>query len=552
MDLRYDFIQPNNRPSGIGKNLYILGTSEDGPYMHPTLIADPTEAETRFGSEDKGDLVRAFKEAYEINQEISIYLMRITGKSATLNIGGFLTEEQALDGDARWTDEALSFYTTHAGERYNDIRVVLETTPMPDMYLLRLITPEGDNFVYNLSDYENIGHLTRAINQDCRSGLHPMLVSSELPDAPVEIFFPNFEYDEDTSITESLGRAFEEGEDGLDVTKNDLYIALDQAYELLKGRQIDILTVPGARVDDVYPKAIYTSDKVENSAYYALDTYAANRDYLDLLDTLADNQAVSFQDQMINFCKEQMALGYMTHGVMGFNSMEKIPDIHVRDDSYILQLIATAIVKDRYGLNELKGNDYIDKGYFVSLVFSDVIFNKGLFNEYYTNAATTYAAIMTGYFDTTTNAKLPETVTLRYEISDSTMAELARYGVVSYRDSVRHGLVVNSGVTASLWTHELHNVANLRMVQLTIGFINDAVDSLYANDVAYSDESRRSQIESLISQRLNELVRMGVLIWFDYRLVFAQAAPIGAVYIKLMTKYTVEAISTSAKIERRE
>ncbi|WP_421021518.1 hypothetical protein, partial [Klebsiella pneumoniae] len=90
------------------------------------------------------------------------------------------------------------------------------------------------------------------------------------------------------------------------------------------------------------------------------------------------------------------------------------------------------------------------------------------------NGAVHYAAILTGHFDTTTNAQLGDDVELLYELSSYTMQELARIGVVTFRNSVRLGNVVASGVTAGSPESELHSVANLRMVQITIAYMNQA------------------------------------------------------------------------------
>jgi hypothetical protein len=517
---RYDFILPGEqRPAGIGENLYILGTSEDGPIMQPMRINDPQHAARVFGDRLKGTLVRAFEQAYDINSNIPIYLMRITGKSAKLKIAGFV--------DGEYVD-LINLRMIYGGSKYNDVVVRVEHRETTGETVLAF--DFGDyNVSYALNEHMDIDHLIKHINEDARANIHHIFATTEYGHLPTEIVT--------ASYTDSW--QFTGGEDGVDATRDELYIACDEALTLLLGRPIDVIVLAGMYVDDVHPVAFY------GQAVYGNAMYASNEDFLQLVDTMDNNRFVSYHERLIDFCRDQMKLGYMSHGVIGLRPLKTVPDTIEHDDSYIVRLVQATIFRDRYGLMEFRNGQWSDKGHYISVAGFEPIFRQGTPQEYYDNGAVAYAALLAGHYDTTTNVKIPIQA-LRYELSEDTMGQLATLGVVTVRNSVRNGYVVTSGVTAAHWESELHDVANMRMSQLTIANMNDIVQTIYESDIA--PEVRRLFTEKLVKERLEELARLGVLVNYDYRILFDPKNDYGTIALTLQTKYTVEGISTSAEI----
>lgn len=522
--MRHDFKLPKHLPTGIGNRLFLLGTSEDGPYMEPVLVRSKFEAESIYGSKDKGTLVKAFNEAYDRNEDISIYLMRITGKSATLDIEGFVTDP--LD-----PKHVISFRSVHAGAKYNDVSMQVVYDEDKDAHIFYLTLPNREQIFYEMPTYMTVGAFTKTLNEDCRAGKHTIMASTDYPQTPfaaLQFFLPS-----ETRLIE--------GDDGLTATKDELYLACDLAYQILQGRAVDIIVPVGMYVDDVHPAYLY------GSAIYGSAFYSSTSDYLSLVDTMNNNKVVSFHEQLIEFCREQMRLGYMTHGVMGMRSLPSIPFNVENDDLYISRLAQSTAFKDRHGFLEYQNGRWYDKGYFVSVVTMDLWFEG---HTYYGNAAVRYAAMLTGHYDSTTNMKLGDDVSLRYELSPKTMAGLSRLGVVSFRNSVRHGIVVHSGVTAASPQTELHNVANVRMVQITLAYMNEAVDLVY--DAYPNHDMRRNFLEQLVKTRLGELYDAGVLEAYDYAIQMRNDGVKGEILLTLQGKHTVEAIQTSAEISYKQ
>lgn len=524
LTMKHDFRLPKHLPTGIGNRLFLLGTSEDGPYMEPVLIRSRYEVEKIYGSGDKGTLVKAFNEAYDRNEDISIYLMRITGKSATFDIEGFET-------DPFDPKHLVSFRSIYAGSKYNDVAFQVTYDENREIHIFLLTLADGERISYEMPTYMTIGGFTKVLNDDCRLGRHTIMASTDHPETP----FSALQFFLDLEVH------LQDGDDEINATRDELYLACDLAYQILQGRPVDIVVPVGMYVDDVHPAYLY------GSAVYGSSFYSSSSDYLSLVDTLNNNKVVSYHEQLIEFCREQMRLGYMTHGIIGMRPFVSVPLNVENDDLYISRLAQSTAFKDRHGFLEYRNGQWYDKGYFVTVVTMELVFANG---DYYNNGAVRYAAMLTGHYDSTTNMKVGDDVSLRYELSDKAMAALSRLGVVSFRNSVRHGIVVHSGVTASSPDTELHNVANVRMIQITLAYMNEAVDIVY--DEYPDHDMRRNFLEQLVKDRLNDLYEAGVIEAYDYAIQFRSDGIKGEILLTLQSKHTVEAIQTSAEISYKQ
>lgn len=521
MTTKSDFLLPEKRrPLGIGKNLYLLGTAEDGPLLEPMLISTKKKAREIFGDENRGTLVKAFDEAYDSNREISIFLMRITGKSATLEVVD-------LNPDSGELGTLVHAHSIYAGTKYNN--VFFDIQPYDEEKMALELHDLHGVHIYPIDEYITLGDLAQQVNRDCRAGKHPVLLSVAAPHMRFMDVHPNF-----------IEAYLEEGEDGTDATKDDLYLASDIAYNILKGRPVDIIVPVGMYLDDVHPAYLY-GESMYGSAFYS-----SEEDYLRLIDTYNHDKVVSYHEQLIEFCREQIQLGYMTHGVIGFKPLRKVPLTIESDDSYILRIVEATAFRDRYGLVEYTNGYWIDKGFYISVVSAELVYNEGTPKEYIASGAARYGAIASGYFDTTSNLSVGDDVSLRYELSDSTRSQLSKLGIVTFRDSIRLGLVVGSGVTAAIERNDYHNFANTRMVQLAIAFMNEAVTMVYESD--YAGEMRRTFLEELVIERLDQLSQAGIIEKFGYEIRFLNDDSMGEIILQLQTKYSLEALVVSAEV----
>lgn len=522
--MKHDFILNENAPIvGIGKTLFILGTSEDGPVMQPVLVTTPDQASQIFGDRNKGTLVKSFEQAYDIDSTISIYMMRISGKSATFEI----VDSEVWNPTTELYDSyILRMKTKFGGEKYNNctFQIVKGTTTV-----MKLTFPEG-SVEYVLDNFMSLDHLVQQINADCRAKIHPFLAYTRKPD-----MIPT-----DACPDPSNPIAFVDGADETDLSKDEMYIQLVDAYKLLVGRPIDVLIPTGVYVDDVHPVSIY-GDGVYGSAYYA-----SNRDYLGLVDVEDEGRAVSFHEQLINFCREQNQLGYMTHGVIGIAPLENVPDTIEFDNTYIKRLVETTVFNTRYGFTQFKDGQWDDKGFYISVFASEFIYRPDEPDEYYDNGAVSYAALITGHYDTTTNMPMPGNIRLRYELDPLVLADLSKLGVVTCMNSVRNGIVVTNGVTCAHHSKDLHSFANVRMVQLTIAHMNDVVRMV--NESEMDSDIRQIFLDDNVRKRLEELKEQKVLTNYTYKVVTHPQSWVGRIDVTLETKYTVEAIATSASV----
>lgn len=526
MSSKYDFKLPRIRSEGIGTNLYLLGTSVDGPYMEPTYIRSKEEARRIFGDDAKGTLVKAFDEAYDRNREISIHLMRITGNFATLDLMG-------LDSNTMDYTTLVRFTSIYAGEEYNSTSLSFSLHEDDEIPVLTMNTPQGI-FSYHLPEYITVGEVSRLINEQCRAKKHSIMVSTEYLDLPFSKLFPSLE---DEVFLEG-------GEDGLDVSRDGMYMACDIAYTLLLGQPVDIVVPVDMYVDDIHPSYLY------GDAMYGSSFYSATRDYLQLLDTHNNNRVVSYHEQLIDFCREQTQLGYMSHGVIGLRPLATVPSDVIHDDSYIMRIVEATAFRDRYGFLEFINGNWIDKGFYISVVSSELVYNEGTPQEYFASGAVRYASMVTGYYNGTTNMNIGDDISLRYELSDSTRSDLSKIGIVTFRDSVRLGLVVQSGVTPSLAETDYHNFANVRMIQMTIAYMNEAIQIVYDND--HDIEVRRRMLEELIRSRLLTLREVGIFEDYAYEIQWLTDDSEGEILLTLQSKYTVEGIQIGSTISTKE
>lgn len=519
--VKYDFLNRRESPKGLARNIYLLGTSEDGPIMEPIHVKSKEKARAIFGDENQGTLVKVFDEAYDSGKEISIFLMRITGKSATFEVGGIHPETGELE-------TLLLAQSIYGGTKYNEISFSFEYDVEQEISCF-VIHTENEKIYYPMTTDMNLLEFSKIINEDCRKKIHPVMISVIDYDIP---FY---------SIAGMLdGASLADGEDGIDASRDELFFNCDTAYTLLLGKAVDVIVPVDMYMDDVNPSFLY------GEATYGDSFYSNRKDYLQLIDTYRNDRVVTYHEQLIDFCRQQAELGYMSHGVIGLRPLSVVPKNIEEDDSYILRIVNATAFRDRHGFVEYEKGYWLDKGFYASVVAMDLVFHKGTDKEYVSNGAVRYGTLIAGHYDTTTNSSLGDDVHLRYELSAKTRNQLADIGLVTCRDSVRHGIVVHSGITASVSQNELHSIANTRMVQVAIAFINEAVELLYESD--FVSEMRRVYLEEMIKARLKVLAENNVIIDYAYDIRYLSDDSRGEIILQLETKYTVDGIVAYANI----
>lgn len=519
----YDITNYPHQTIKRGKTLLLMGTAADGPVNIPIPVTSVEMAQRVFGT--SGSLYRAYQRAYAVDSTILIYMMRISGEHATCDFYGRNDYE-----DYR---PVLKMRTLSGGEAYNEMQAMIREDENNVQYLQFVFPPhlEMDTLMYNLADYQTMNELVRAINEDSKYQRSCVHASTGYPEYPTT-----------SIITANSVETFAGGEDGIYMSKDDLFLALEYSYGLLDGYYMDYIHPVDARFDDTHPIAFY------GSAIYGSDYYHAERDYLSLQDMENEGQIVTFHRQLIDFCKRQESLGIMTHGIIGFNNVANPASVEREEYSYILELAKATAIGNRYGLSTFASGSWIDNGYYVSVISGEAYYLEGTEEEYYENLATSYAAMLAALspLGTTTNLAIPGIGRLRYEFTSDEIRELSYLGVVAPRNSVRYGNVIANGVTAALPDSDMHSIANVRQVQLTISYLNEAIDEYVGEPIL--SLIRRRVLHTVIENVLVSLKEEGILIDYSYNLEYDESRGSGSLSVDLQAKNMVESVSASAAL----
>lgn len=506
----------------FGQNLFLIGTSQKGPYMEPTLVTSPENAEKVFGSFHAGNLVKAFNEAYSEDRDIPIYLMRIGCTPSSLTVYAYGEGEEAsmtLEVDDVIDDFAYSL----------EFRVA--SIDDGDLKKYAILKTSSGYIYYEITAQMTVNDLSRLINKDYRDKIHSIKCSAIDPNCMLNYLYE--EYEEQIL-------SFVPGNDGTDINKNYTYLELEMAYEILQGRNVDIIVPVDCFIDDIHPAFLYAGD-----SYYGTAVYDRRKDYLSLLDSENNNAPVTFHEQLIEFCRRQTLLGYMSLGIMGFRPLAAVPETIAYDNSYITRILDMTAFRRQTGFIDYVNGRYFDKGFYLMPVGSELMFTyNGL--SYHDNGYIRYAALTASTMQTTTNMMVGDDVELRYDLSNQTRSDLSRLGIVTFRKSVRKGIVVQSGVTAASEQTDYHTLANVRMVQLVISTVNDVIEYIRSQD--YVGEILRNYVESSLAEALSVLKSTGVVTEYGLQVNWLSDGSEGEIVIAIKSKYMTESIQINSQL----
>lgn len=522
MTISYDFQRGQTASSEFGQNLFLIGTCAKGPYMEPTLITSPEQAEKVFGSFYRGNLVKAFNEAYHENRDIPIYLMRIGCTPSTLNLYAY--------GEGEETTMLLEVDDVVDDFLYT-LEFRLASIDDGEIKKYAILKTSTGYIYYEITAQMTVNDLSRVINRDYRDKVHGIKCSAIDPNCMVNYLYEEYE---------NQIMSFVPGNDGTEISKNYTYLELEMAYEILQSRNVDIIVPVDCFIDDIHPAFLYAGD-----SYYGGAVYDRRIDYLSLLDSENNNAPVTFHEQLIEFCRRQTLLGYMSLGVMGFRPLAEVPDTIAYDNSYITRILDMTAFRRQTGFIDYINGRYYDKGFYIMPVGSELEF---MYNgvKYHDSGYIRYAALSASTKETTTNMMVGDDVELRYELSNQTRSDLSRLGIVTFRKSVRKGIVVQSGVTAASEQTDYHTLANVRMVQLTLGTVNSVIDHVRTQE--YVGDILRNYVEKSVGEALLLLRERGILTEFGLKVNWLSDGSEGEIVIAVKSKYMTESIQINAQL----
>lgn len=520
--------------------IFLLGTGDDGPVNQPKIVTSPDHARRLFGT--GGTLYRAYLQGYSKYPNLNYYLVKVTGSYAKAL---YYTLDEQTDNMLI----ALNLKSKGAAAKYNQIRIVLENFPDGDVdrWALVFYPPEemGEPIAYYFDSFPTYGQLVQAINTDTDNGENFVYANTNAPLLRTDTILD----------ANPLEQYLAGGDDGINVTKNEMYIALHTAYEVLEGRGIHVIVPLGVYFDDVYDPSYY------GTAIYGRSGFTSGDDVLMLYDNQTQKRC-TFHEQLIDFCRNQQKSGFITHGVIGLRpfSEDLINNMPNLGYMYTARLLEVTAFNDRLGLSDVAGTVVRDKGWYISIFCGDFLFNEGFENEYWDNGAVIYAGMIatSGTTGHTTNMPVPTDTTLnrdgtpktpkyRPEYSSDELKLLARLGAVACRVSPKHGLVVYNGVTPALPDSELHDLANVKMVQYTLWFLNRYIKTFVGETIPRDWAVLHKKITDGIADILDILKRDGVILHGEYTLERTTSTWWKG-GLRLAGKYTVQDIEVPMEV----
>lgn len=495
-----------------GKHIYLLGSAEFGPTNEPILVKSTVGLYNKFGKH--GTLIDAFHALKYTSKDNQVYLVKTTGEHATCYLNVNIQDGEILE-------DAFTLIASESNEMYNDIEVIVDIDRLTIIFPAELKVKQKS---YLYSEYPTIEKLANAINKDTkerRSKVYAYYsVDPSIPTAHA-FFAVN-----PTSVFLYGGQC------GLNYSKNLLYNCLRNTYNILESHQIDIIVPVDAFLDDIYP------DDSESTKYqYNQKYYQSTKDYL--AEDFSGKQ-LSFMDQLINFCITQLNSGIVTSGILGFNPSYTYQSDYLSEADDIAEMYKACF---EYNLACCDNPFY---AFLVSAVVGDIQYNKGTIVD---NGYLAYAALCSKTIITsgTTNIPISDSVSLYQEFSENVLQDLAKTGIVTFRQSPLYEQpVVYDGITASPEHENLKLYCNVRMIQMCISYINRLFQYYIGFNV--TDLIKDRVIESDLNEILSRLEYRGVITSYEYTIVPSYAKGEIKVYLTLMTCYMTKAVQLCSVI----
>lgn len=370
-------------------------------------------------------------------------------------------------------------FRSHFGGRvYNDGRVRVEYQEgghrkvlLQKPYPKRADSTE-EYLEYSSQDYLNLRALVQAINDDPRNGIYKAEVQErfyhlrantlELTDGWVE---------------------FNNGDDELDLTSEEMYDRLHEAYSLLESYNVDYIV----------PLGVYADEKL-------VDPHK------------------NFGAQLALICGIVSHRERTTQGVIATTSPEQITLRDVRDHvNALLDHPNEYFMMDRAGnvLTDSEGNPFDLGRYIYVLAGPDRVFRNRRMGRYTVNSPAAFAGFLATLPPNSSalNKVVPNDRGLRYTFSNQQRNDLTGARYVTYKvkgqGTQREATAVEDEMTAALSTSDYATGAVTRQVKETVNRIREVVEPFLGEAPSPANQNA---LETAIDKVINdELIANGVL-----------------------------------------
>lgn len=467
------------------KEFVIVGTGDLGPTNAFVSVYNEKEVESIFGR--KGTLYKSYMQIKDtIPSHVNVTMIKTTGAHAVayFNLNSKNGEIQS---------DTLVLTSIYSNQLYNNVKIHAYEDRLEFDFSSYL---NMENAKYYYKDYEVVGQLVNAINEDTYNAKNVVIANCSINE-----YTP---FDSSFYIINETTRNMVGGNSGLDVTKEELYMCLEKTYDIMLGEEIHLLTVTNAFLDDEINL-----------------TYQSGR-------------KCTFYEQLLKFLATQLKYGTVTTGFITFS-----PNIKVDKD---------VVGKIKLVLNKCRSNENLSKySFLISIPFGELYYD----NKYdYSNPLMFYSSLYLNLEpnSNTTNKYLNDTYNIKEYLDYEQIKALNEIGVVTFRHSPYFDKVVAcNGVTSVTYQSEFKYIVNVSMVQTVMPVMKKELENHLGENLKTVAESNiikedvRKVLASFTSKEIIDKYQ------FDLSIDYEMCELICNLHLK--TAYMVEDIEMVGKIK---
>lgn len=402
-----------------------------------------------------------------------------TAVGAPLEVSYIYTETASENAE-------INFKSTFAGSIYNETKVEVKNITNSSGSVIgkkliitkpasKLLSVGETAMEYSSLDYPSLGLMASAIN---RTTINNVVVA-EVSDASLQIESSQLQVKAQTALTG--------GTDGTQLTKEQVYDKMQEAYYLLEDVSVDMIVPAGVYANDMLV------GKYRNFAY-----------------------------QLALACAVISHRNKATIGVIGMKPAEDTSLQKIKDNvSSMLAYNMNFFMRDSSGseLTDTDGNK-IDLGRYISVVAGpEVILGSNRFGVYSDTPATVYAGMLSTLKaqSAPTNKVVPGVLGLRYSLSNAQLDQLvgSRFVTLKTKNNGANVAIVD-GMTAAQATSDYRRVSTVRIVKEVIDQIREVADPYIGEP---NEVSQRNALSASISKRLGVLKEQGAIVDFEFQII---------------------------------
>lgn len=479
----------------VTDEILLIGTAHDGPKNVPVRVERPQDAINLFGDpgmiQNGGSLlVPAFREAYYAGAR-NIYLMRITGEEAKLEI-----------------EDVMTIMAPYPGSKYNNIMVSIEVgevnpenpdeEPEAKLYIWNKEETGANTLeelkakkidtrkyeIFDLNGYKSLHELAKDIVYRAGIGVEVKegagiedLIIADVADQPLAGGSDQAVIGEDIE----LGKYSSVDEFGDPVPGEGYRAALEAAYDLI----VDY------NVKTVVPLGVYVG--FDETKYDRTDA-----------------------DVLVNFCYTAARRNNDITAVINVRPFKGVSLADVKEEVDALYKVAD---------NRYISEDNVDIGKYLSIVAGEGIFSDQELGTYTNTLSAAYAGLVSTLpiQSGSTNKVINGIASLRYNLSPAQAGDLRDKRFTVIRNKFNRGVTVVEGLVASLPTSDFQSLSTVRVVHGVMNAIREVVDPFIGEAL---DIPHITSLENAISGRLDKFVDDGALTSASFQILFPQNAAI--------------------------